>query len=388
MATDQSARRIESVDLLRGLVMIVMALDHTRDFFGIPGANPTDLATTTAPLFFTRWITHICAPTFFLLTGVGAGLARPRRTAAELAQYLVMRGAILIVMELTVIRLFAYQFNFDFQVTFLVVIWALGWAMIFLGVLVFLPTPAIAVTGGVIIAGHNLLDGVRSANPFWAILHGPGFVLRTPGHTVFAAYPLIPWIGVTALGYALASVYQWPAERRKRTLLALGLGSVVAFVALRILNLYGDPVRWTAQATTVKTLISFLNLNKYPPSLLFLLMTFGPALLFLRFTDDRTPRMLRPALNYGRVPFFYYVAHFALIHLFAVLVAGVRYGQVHWLFESPSLDKYPFTPPPGWGWSLPVVYLVWIGVVVALYPWCKKVAAIKATRAHAWLSYF
>ena len=388
MTESPGVRRIESVDLLRGLVMIVMALDHTRDFFGMPGANPTDMATTTAPLFLTRWITHICAPTFFLLTGVGAGLLRTRRTAADVARYLVARGALLIVLELTVIRGFAYQFNVDYRVTLFVVIWALGWAMIFVGALVFLPTPLIAAIGGLIVAGHNLLDSVRSANPFWVILHGPGFVLRTPEHTIFAAYPLIPWIGVTVVGYALASIYQWPAERRRRALLGLGFGAVAAFLALRFANGYGDPVPWKAQSTSLMTTLSFLNTNKYPPSLLFLLMAFGPALLILRAVDGVTPRLLRPALEYGRVPFFYYVAHFALIHLFAVLVAGAQYGAVHWMFESPSLDKYPFTPPPGWGYSLPVVYLVWIGVVAALYPWCKRFAALKARRTHVWLSYF
>lgn len=388
MTTDSQARRIESVDLLRGLVMILMALDHTRDFFGMPGANPVDMATTTAPLFLTRWITHICAPTFFLLTGVSAGLTRTRRSASDVARYLVARGALLIVLELTLIRGFAYQFNFDYRVTLLIVIWALGWAMIFLGCLVFLPTPVIAVIGGVIVAGHNLLDSVRPTNALLAILHGPGFVLNTPAHTVFAAYPLVPWVGVTALGYVLASVYQWPAERRRRMLVMLGAGAIVAFVALRFVNGYGDPAPWKPQSASLMTVLSFFNATKYPPSLLFLLMTLGPSLLILRAVDGGTPQAMRRVLNYGRVPFFYFCAHFALIHLFAVLVAGVRYGAVHWMFESPSLDKYPFTPPPGWGFSLPMVYAIWIGVVVALYPACRKFAALKASRAYPWLTYF
>jgi len=268
------------------------------------------------------------------------------------------------------------------------VLWALGWAMIFLGALVFLPAWAIATVGGVIIAGHNLLDSVRPTTALLAILHGPGFVLNTPAHAIFAAYPLVPWIGVTAIGYALATMYQWPAERRRRALLALGVSAIAAFGVLRFLNHYGDPAPWRTQASGPMTVLSFFNATKYPPSLLFLLMTLGPALLVLRAVDGGIPAALRPALEYGRVPFFYYCAHFALIHLFAVLVAGVRYSAVHWMFESPSLDKYPFTPPPGWGFSLPVVYAIWIGVVIALYPACRKFAAFKAQRAHRVLSYF
>ena len=387
MTASPSRQRIESVDVLRGLVMILMALDHTRDFFGTFGANPTNLAATTAPLFFTRWITHLCAPVFFLLTGTGAGLARASRSATDLSRFLIARGFLLIILELTLIRGLAYQFNFDYQVTLLLVIWALGWSMVFLGLIVFLPVGAIAAIGLALIAGHNAIDTVPWNNPLSSILHRPGFVLQGD-HTVFVAYPLIPWIGGTAVGYALARVFDWEPERRRRFLMAAGLGAVAAFLLLRGGNLYGDPVPWARQADGLFTFLSFINANKYPPSLLFLLMTLGPALLILRALDRGTPAWMKPVITYGRVPFFYYVAHFALIHLLAVVVAFAVHGTAHWMFESPTLGQYPFTPPPGWGFSLPVVYLVWIAVVVALYVPCRWVARLKASGRYRWLSYF
>ena len=381
-----TTKRIESVDILRGIVMVIMALDHTRDFFGTFGINPQNLDITTVPLFFTRFVTHICAPTFFLLTGTGAGLASASRSTTQLSRYLIVRGLLLIILEVTLLRDLAYQFNFDYQVTLLLVIWALGWSMIFLGVIAFLPVPAIAAIGLVMILGHNALDGVQWNHWLWNILHRPGFVLQGD-HTVFAAYPLIPWLGVTAVGYALAQVYRWDPDRRRRFLTTTGLACIAAFVVLRASNVYGDPVPWTTRDTTAFTILSFLNPNKYPPSLLFLLMTLGPALLILRSVDRNVPRWLRPALVYGRVPFFYYFAHFALIHLLAALTALVRNGSMHWLFESPNLGAYPFTPPPDWGFSLPVVYAVWISVVLVLYWPCRKMAELKATGRHPWLSY-
>jgi uncharacterized membrane protein len=383
----QARVRIESVDLLRGVIMILMALDHTRDFFGIPGQNPTDLATTTPALFFTRWVTHFCAPVFFLLTGTGAYLSLRRKSRHELSRFLLTRGIWLIFLELVVARCFAYQFNFDYRVTMLLVLWALGWAMIVLSALVLVPTAVATTLGVVMIAGHNLLDSVKSASPLWSILHSPGFVLNTPDHVVFAAYPLIPWIGVTAVGYGLGQIYGWDAERRRRFLLRLGAGLTVAFLLIRALNKYGDPSRWMPQKTVVFTVLSFLNTTKYPPSLLFLLMTLGPAMIFLRAFDSVTPRTLRPALVIGKVPMFYYLLHFALIHVLAVVTCYVRYGSAHWMFESPDLAHYPFTPPPGWGFTLPIVYLAWALVVTAMYPLCRWYAGLKQRRSDPWLSY-
>lgn len=386
--TDTSTfARVESVDLLRGLIMVIMALDHTRDYFGTFGENPTNLATTTTALFLTRWITHFCAPVFFLLTGTGAYLALRKKSRAELSKYLVTRGLWLIFLELVIVRSFAYQFNVDFRVTLMLVLWALGWCMIALGALVWLPTRAIVAIGATLIAGHNAFDGIRSTNPLWLILHAPGFVLNGPDHTLFVSYPLIPWIGVTAVGFGLGTVYSWTAARRAAWLTTLGVALSAAFFALRTLNVYGDPSRWSVQPSTTFTVLSFLNTTKYPPSLLFLLMTLGPALLMLRVLDGGVPTRLRAAHTIGKVPLFYFVVHFALIHALAVVVCYLRYGSAHWMFESPDLAHYPFSPPPGWGYPLPIVYLVWAFVVLAMYPLCKWFAGVKARRTDAWLSY-
>jgi uncharacterized membrane protein len=378
--------RIDSVDVVRGVIMIIMALDHTRDFFGIPG-NPTDMASTTAALFFTRWITHFCAPVFFLLTGTGAYLSLRRKSSGELARFLFTRGLWLIFLEVVVLRCFSYQFNFDYRLTMLIVIWALGWSMIVLSLFVRFPAVVATTFGAILIVGHNLLDGVKWQSPIWSILHAPGFVLNTPDHVVFAAYPLIPWIGVTAVGYGLGQVYSWDPNRRRAFLLRLGTALTIAFLVIRAINIYGDPSRWAAQKTAGFTVLSFLNTTKYPPSLLFLLMTLGPALIFLAAVDRGTPRALRPALVIGKVPLFYYVLHFTLIHLLAVVTCYVRYGSVHWMFESPDLGHYPFSQPPGWGYPLPVVYMVWAIVVISMYPVCRWYAALKQRRTDAWLSY-
>src|SRR5262249_2810563 len=393
--------RVESIDLLRGAVMILMALDHVRDYLGAPG-NPTDPARATAALFFTRWITHVCAPTFFLLTGTGAFLALRRRSTLELSRFLLTRGVWLIVLELTLLRCLGYQFNVDYRVTMLIILWALGWSKIALAALVYLPAGVVTAVGIAMIATHNLFDSVRAASlgalaPIWTILHAPGVVVATPNHVVFAAYPLIPWIGVTAAGYGLGQVFEWSPDRRRAFLRRLGAALAIGFVVLRVINVYGDPVRWTTQASAVRTGLSFLNATKYPPSLLYLMMTLGPALVFLSLAEDVRlkpdttysimGRALRPALLFGRVPLFYFLLHLPLIHLLAVAVCYGRYGTAHWMFESPALDRFPFTPPPGWGYSLPIVYLIWAGVVVALYPLCVWFAGVKARRHDAWLGY-
>jgi uncharacterized membrane protein len=380
--------RIESIDVVRGVIMILMALDHVRDFFGDSGLNPTDPTTTTVPLFFTRWITHFCAPVFFLLTGTGAYLSLRKKTKRELSRFLLTRGFWLIFLELVIVRCFGWQFNFDYHLTILNVLWALGWAMIVLSALVYLPAWAVGTFGGVMIATHNLLDSVDSANPFWSILHSPNFIVNKPGHIVLLAYALIPWVGVTSAGYALGQIYRWETAHRKTFLLRAGVGVSLAFIVLRGVNIYGDPLPWTRQKSAVFTVLSFLNTNKYPPSLLYLLMTLGPAMLFLWAVDAGTPQWLRLALVVGKVPMFYYLLHIPLIHLVAVAVCYARYGQVHWMFESPGLRQFPITPPPGWGYSLPIVYLIWAAVVLTLYPLCRWFAGVKRRRSDAWLSYF
>jgi uncharacterized membrane protein len=385
--TRPSARpRVDSVDVVRGIVMILMALDHTRDFFG-SRADPTNVATTTAALFFTRWVTHVCAPTFFLLTGTGAALSLGRKTTGDLSRFLVTRGIWLLFLETVVVRCLGLQFNFDYHTTILEVIWALGWAMIALAGFVRLPRAAIAIVSVALIAGHNLLDGVRSANPLWVFLHRPGFLVSAPGHVVFIAYPIVPWIGVTAIGFVLGGVYAWESARRRALLLRLAIALPVAFVILRFLNVYGDPFRWSVQPTATRTVIAFLDATKYPPSLLFLLMTVGFTMLGLYAFDAGVPRWLTPALTFGRVPLFYFLVHLPLIHLLAVALGYARYGSVHWFFTSPSLDKYPFEMPPGWGYSLPFVYATWALVVISLYPLCAWFARVEARHRSVWLSY-
>jgi uncharacterized membrane protein len=380
--------RIESIDVLRGAIMILMALDHTRDFFGVPGANPVDLSTTTVPLFFMRWITHFCAPTFFLLTGTGACLARRRMSTPQLSRFLFTRGLWLIFLELVVTRDLGWQFNFDYRVTPLIVLWALGWAMIALSALVYLPASVVAAFGILMIATHNLLDRVEFKNPLWTILHSPGILFSNSKHTVFVPYVLIPWVGVTAVGCSLGLIYRWPAERRRAFLLRLGLAAISLFLVLRAINIYGDPFPWSRQNSAVFTLLSFVNTTKYPPSLLFLLMTLGPALLLLWAIDSATPTGLRPALIFGKVPMFYYLLHIPLIHLLAIAVCYARYGHIYWMFQSPRLPFFPFTPPPGWGYPLTVVYVLWAVVVISLYPLCRWFAHVRRRRSDWWLSYF
>ena len=378
--------------MLRGTVMIVMALDHVRDFFGGIGVSPTNLATTTFPLFFTRWVTHCCAPVFFLLTGTGAYLAGRRRTRANLSRLLLTRGLWLLVLDAVVVRCLAFQFNIDYKVTVLNVLWAIGWSMIVLAALVRLRPALVLAFGGVMIATHNLLDPITPAAfgslaPLWTLLHVQGVLVNVPGHIVLSAYPLIPWIGVTAAGFGLGVVFDWPRERRRRVLLLAGTAMTIGFVLLRRVNVYGDPSPWSPQRSGVFTLLSFLNTTKYPPSLLFLLMTLGPALLLLRAFDRPIDPRLRPALVFGTVPMFYFVVHLFAIHALAVVICLLRYGSVHWMFESPDLAHFPFSEPPGWPLGLPAVYAIWIGLVAALYPLCRWYAGVKARSASPWLSY-
>ncbi len=375
--------RIESIDVVRGVIMMLMALDHVRDFFGNSSVSPTDLAHTTIPLFFTRWITHFCAPVFFLLTGAGAYLSLRKKSKRELSWFLFTRGLWLIFLELVVVRCFGWQFDFNYHFTLIQVIWALGWAMIVLSVLVYLPLSVVTAFGLVMIATHNLLDHIQSANPLWIVLHSQAIVPLNPQHVVLVGYALIPWVGVTAAGYGLGQIYSWPSARRKAFLLPLGVGVTTAFCILRAINLYGDPRPWAIQRSAAFTVLSFLNTTKYPPSLLYLLMTLGPALLLLWTLDAGTPRWLRPALTVGKVPLFYYLLHLPLIHLLAIAARYARYGPGHWMVETAYFNRLP-----GWGYSLPIVYLVWAGVVLALYPPCRWFAGLKQRRSDAWLSYF
>jgi uncharacterized membrane protein len=380
--------RLDSVDLLRGLVMVLMALDHVRDFFTELRFNPTDLSQTNAVLFFTRWVTHFCAPTFVFLAGTGAFLYGSRgRSRNELAGFLVTRGLWLVVLELTVVRL-GWSFDLSYaSLLWVQVIWVIGVSMVVLAGLVYLPLPAIAAFGLVMIATHNLFDGVTPQSlggwgPLWMVLHVQGPVALPGGGTLFVAYPLIPWIGVMAAGYAFGSLLLRPTEKRRRLLLCLGLALTGAFVVLRALNVYGDPFPWSPQRTGVLTVLSFLNTTKYPPSLAFLLMTLGPAIASLAWFERLSGPVARFLIVFGRVPLFYYVLHIFLIHAVA-LALGVMAGFP----ASTFLRPFFFNPPAGWGYGMPAVYALWVAVVLALYPVCRWYAGLKARRRDAWLSY-
>ena len=316
-----AAQRIDSVDLLRGIVMVIMVLDHTRDFFhrGVWLFDPTDPARTDPLLFFTRWVTHFCAPTFVLLAGLGVALQRRRgATRGELSRFLWTRGLWLVLLEVTVVR-FGFAFNLDYpDLGVLQVIWVLGVSMIAMAALIHLPTAALAVFGVSMVVLHNTLDGITvplapgaaptSLQELWMVLHQPGpiTIFDAP---VFVLYPLIPWVGLMAAGYALGGVYGWEGERRRRFLVRLGVAMIVAFVALRALNVYGDPVPWSVQGRgAVYTALSFLNVTKYPPSLAFLLVTLGPALVALAWLEHVGRGRVVEALRvFGRVPLFFYL---------------------------------------------------------------------------------
>jgi uncharacterized membrane protein len=388
MSSTAFGARLDSVDLLRGLVMVVMALDHVRDFFTELRFNPTDLSQTNAVLFFTRWVTHFCAPTFVFLAGTGAFLYGSRgRSRNELAGFLVTRGLWLVVLEFTVIRL-GWSFDLSYaSLLWVQVIWVIGVSMVVLAGLVYLPLPAIAAFGLLMIATHNLFDGVTPQSlgvwgPLWTLLHAQGPIALPGGGTLFVAYPLIPWIGVMAAGYVFGSLLLRPTEARRRLLLRLGLALTGVFVALRALNVYGDPFPWSSQRTGLLTVLSFLNTTKYPPSLAFLLMTLGPAIASLAWFERLSGPVARFLIVFGRVPLFYYVLHIFLIHAVALAL-----GAMAGFPPSTFLKPFFFKPPPAWGYGLPAVYAIWVAVVLALYPVCRWYAGLKARRRDAWLSY-
>jgi uncharacterized membrane protein len=389
LAQDTRSRpRIYSVDLLRGLVMVLMALDHVRVWFSGIRYEPTDLSRVTPGLFLTRWVVDGCAPVFALLAGAGAFLALARgKTVKEQARFLAVRGAGLVLLELTVVRLM-WTFNLDYAGGPLVLqaVWALGVSMIALAGLLALPLPLVAAVGVALVAGHNLLDGVNPAtlggwSGLFRILHVQGPVELPGGLQLMVLYPVLPWIGVMALGYALGPVLAAPEETRHRTLVRLGAALTAGFLLLRAWNGYGDPARWTIYPDGGRTVLSFLDATEYPPSLLFLLMTLGPALLFLSVAERCRSVAGDVLVVLGRVPLFYYVLHLALIHALA-LVIGTLAG-----FEPQAfLTAWPFLPP-GWGYGLPVVFALWLAVVLALYPACRWFAAVKATRPERWWRY-
>lgn len=387
-----TASRLESIDLLRGLVIVLMALDHTRDFFhhDVYFFEPLDLAKTYPSLFFTRWITHFCAPVFVFLAGTGAFLSTTRgRSRSALSWFLFTRGLWLVLLELTWVKCLGWRFDFHLHPVLLLVIWAIGISMVVLSGLVFLPNWAIAVVGLGLIFGHNLLDGIQPDAwgrwaGLWQVIHAGGDFEVWPGMKIIAGYPLVPWIGVMACGYVFGQLLLLEPAQRRRWLFALGAGAVVLFAALRWTNLYGDPKPWTVQKNTLFTLFSILDCRKYPPSLCYLLMTLGPAFLVLGWLDRGTPRWLRPILVFGRVPLFFYLLHLPLIHALSVLVNLLRFARADWLYGNSEGVK----PPEDVGFGLVGTYVTWLFVLLLLYPVCRWFAELKRRRRDAWLSYF
>jgi len=396
--TPPATTRLASIDILRGAVMVLMAIDHVRVYSGLPAGGPT------AGIFFTRWVTHFCAPGFLFLAGTSAFFYGRRHS--DLSRYLVTRGAWLVLLELTVIRV-AWTFNFDFAHYLMAgVIWAIGWCMILMAVLVRLPVPAVGAIGLAIVAGHNLLDPVlRTAIPtlgenslagLWKILYvgffaGP-IALGADGPRLIVLYSIVPWIGVMAAGYAFGSILTLEPDRRRRLCLAIGLSATALFLVLRGFNVYGDPVPWTAlthptgERPPMPALLAFLNTNKYPASLDFLLMTLGPTIALIPLLEGARGALARGLTVFGRVPFFFYVLHIPLIHALALVVSALRQGTVDpWLFTNHPMGNPP--PPEGYPWSLPLLYGVWAVAIAVLYVTCRWFADLKARRQEWWLRY-
>ena len=392
-----SPTRIASVDILRGLVMVIMALDHTRDYLSYLRFQPEDLTHSYPALFFTRWITHFCAPMFFFLAGTGAYLLRSRSgSIGRVARFLWTRGLWLIALEFTVID-YAWTFvPFHFGG----VIWSLGCAMIILGTLVWLPEQIILWLGLFIVAAHDLTDGVKLHSlggfaPIWSLLHRLGVVPHTQ---FFVLFPILPWAAVMAVGYGCGKIFLLGSEQRQKRLFEIGGAATVLFLILRALNAYGNPAadiaatspgEWHRQASWAMTVVSFLDLEKYPASLQFLLMTIGPSLILLSYLDrvpagSLTEKLLQPLLIFGRVPLFYYVLHLYLIHGLAVVLALAFHQPVEWLFHGAFwMNRLP----QGYGHGLGMIYTIWIVAVALLYYPCAWFDGLKQRQRSWWLSY-
>ena len=390
-------RRLQSVDALRGAIMMLMAIDHIRDFVhrGAMQFNPTDLTRTTAAIFITRWLTHFCAPVFFLTAGIGGYLwmSRGRRSKSELSRFLVTRGLWLIFVELTILRVVMFsQVSYRGSVVILLILWAIGVSMIALAALCHLPTGVVAIVSILILALHNTLDRIpvvafgRFA-ALWDILHRQD-LFRVGDINFVTAYPVLPWIAVLSIGYCIGPVFSWDSEPRRRFFFRLGIAVTVFFLIVRALNVYGDPTPWSQQSTLLFTALSFINVTKYPPSLLFLCMTLGPALIALSRLEGFTFSETNPLIVFGRVPFFYYAAHLALAHLSIVAINFIHYGRTPFLWIAPPSMGTPRNVfPPNYGYPLWAVYADWLVILVVLYPVCLWFSRVKRRRRDWWLSY-
>jgi len=382
-------KRISSIDTVRGLIMIIMTLDHVRDFLHYPGNPPLNMATTTGILFFTRWITHFCAPTFVFLAGISANLAGQRRSKQQLSLFLLKRGAWLILSDLLIISLI-FTFDPGYHVLVLEVLTATGFGMIILALLVWAPLWVIAVAGLSIIFGHNLLDHVQvdpktvPGGLLTVFLTARGSIFPLGGHrTIAVLYPFLPWAGALLMGYVFGNLYRidFNIQRRQRILLLSGLSLIILFIVLRSVNHYGDPSPWTNQRNGTVTVLSFLNATKQPPSLLFLCMTLGPVLVLLSFAERFKSSIWAVCRVYGNVPYFYFILHLCVIRILNVLLILIE-GL-----------PFKFTGFPlvwnaeGLGYPLWAVYLFWLLILVTLYTPCRWYAQYKKTHSTWWLSY-
>ncbi len=373
MNTTSIPTRLPSIDILRGLVIVLMTLDHTRDFFSNSHFNPTDLDKTTLALFLTRWVTHFCAPVFVFLAGMSAYLWMSRRGPdAPISRFLLQRGVLLLVLTLTV-EAWAWNFRNDFRMMDGGVLWAIAWSMIALAGLIKLPLSWLMGIGGLMIFSHNAFDALKvddmgSFGPWWAILHTGEDVLLGNAWGINPYYPLIPWIGVMAVGYGFGHWFSNTYWRTRRRLLMLGGTMLLGFVLLRFSNLYGDPKPWQAYPDPMFTVLSFLNCHKYPPSLLYLLMTLGPALMILGLVEGRSVHQLAALQVFGRTPLLFYLLHLYVIHLLALAVAFISNGPVDALMGGGIWSK---DIPADYGYTLPEVYGFWLLILLVMYPICR-----------------
>jgi uncharacterized membrane protein len=388
MNRSNTTNRIASVDILRGIIMVIMALDHVRDFFSnFRKYDPLDLDHTSVMMFFTRWITHFCAPVFVFLAGTSVFLSLSRgKTIQHASRTLFTRGLWLVLVEVTIVRL-GWTFNFDYSLIILQVIWAIGISMIFLSLLIHLPKPIIAAIGLIIVFGHNYLDSIHASSfnnnaIYWNILHEQGAVHITKKVVLFVIYPVVPWIGVMALGYCFGSILKKEAKERDKWLYFIGSSCIALFIIIRFINQYGDPFPWKHRNDWTSVL-AFIKCQKYPPSLLYLLMTLGPSIAILPVLEKMKGTIANFFTVYGRVPMFYYALHIYLIHSLAI-ITGLILGVQAKVFTS---NGALFDPNLPWGFSLPIVYLYWIATVLLLYYPCRWFMNYKMEHKKWWLSY-
>jgi uncharacterized membrane protein len=392
--TDSSAnnkQRLESIDLIRGIAMNLMLLDHVRDFFSNVTFNPLDPQKTWLALFLTRRLSNFAAPLFVFLAGISAYILVARgKSKREVSRYLIIRGIWLIILELTLVHV-GWTMDPRYHIVNFQAIWTIGWSMIILAGLIHLPMSIIALFGAVNVLLHNLLDKIPLESFgawkwFWAALHVPTTAHPWPNMDVIVLFPLIPWVGVMALGYVFGQLFFLPAEVRRQWMLRIGMGLMVAFFIIRATNFYGDPRPWSMQAEPLRTAYSFLFCQKYPPSMLYLFIQLGPMILLMPFLEGHSNRFTAQLAMFGRVPLFYYIAHLYVLQLMATVACYFQHGQLQFgfvFFLLPPGNKLP----TGYGYNLPGVYLAWLIAALLLFPLCHWFAQLKQRSRNPWLKY-